>query len=111
MRHLGDTNPVIVNRELPTILTVVADAVVVLVLAVRDDFHADLVVILDLVVFALLTATFCACVGIYCAVFDFRTANVVGDFDLVCLAVLAMACTLVVDTVVNCFDAHVFVLS
>lgn len=90
MRHFRDTLLVVVRGHLESVCTEVASAVVQIVDAVRDNVHADLVRILDLVVAADLSAAAGTGVGVHFAVGDCRTAQVVGDFDVAIGAVATL---------------------
>lgn len=81
-------------------LTVVAGTVVIVIVTVVNDYVAD-VVLLSLADFANLVAYSASCSVVHFAVVDFRTALVVGDFDVARLAVEALSTALVVDAVVD----------
>lgn len=67
-----------------------ASAVVKIVYTLRDYVNADLVRILDLAGIASLSAAFFAGVSVNFAVLDFRTAYVIGNFDVAIFAVAAL---------------------
>ena len=90
----------IVHSDFKPILTEVAGTVVVLVCTVRDDCVAD-VILLSLAQFADLIAYSTGFSVLHFAVEDFRTALVIGDFDVFSLAVEALSCALLVYAVVN----------
>lgn len=109
VRQLRDALLRVVDCEFEPRLTVVAVAVVVLVLTVRDDVHADLVVVLDLLRVAHLHAL-AACGAVHLAVEDRRAAQVLGDFHVGVDAVDALVLAALVLAVRDGRDAHVFVL-
>ena len=89
--------------------TVVTGTVVILVCTIVNNYVAD-VVLLSLAEFANLVAYVTGSSVVYFAVCDLRTALVVGDFNVVSLAVAARSSTLLVYAVVNCRDTHVHIL-
>jgi len=90
----------IVHSDFKPILTEVAGTVDVLVCTVRDDYVAD-VILLSLAEFADLVAYSTGFSVLHFAVEDFRTALVIGDFDVFSLAVEALSRALLVYAVVN----------
>jgi hypothetical protein len=85
----------IVHSDLLPSITVFARSVIIVVCTVVDDFVAD-VVLLNLVKFANLVAYITLCFVIHFAVCDCRTALVIGDFNVVSLAVEAVSHGIVV---------------
>jgi len=100
---------VVVGGELLIGVTLIAVAVVVLVLTVLDEVNADLVVVLDLIRVADLVAHTTGC-ALRFAVEYWRAAQVIDDFHLGCHAVQALVFAALVLAVRDGFDAHVFVL-
>jgi len=76
---------------------------------VIDDVHADLVVVLDLVLVARLVAHPAGC-ALHFAVEYWRAAQVIDDFHIGIHAVQAFIFAALVLAVRDFFDAHVFVL-
>lgn len=70
VRLFSDTHSVVVCGDLVPALALLARPVVVLVGTVFDDVDADVIVVLNLVYFADLQATFCAGVSLDFAVLD-----------------------------------------
>ena len=104
-----DTHFTIVHSDLIPSDTVVAGTVWVLIVAIIDNDVAD-VVLLSLADFANLVTYITLCSVVYFAVEYFFAALVVGNFNVVCLAVEALARTLLLCAVVNCRHTHVRVL-
>jgi len=88
------------------IYTVVARTVVILVCAIIDLYVAD-VLYSSLADFANLVAFSTGFSVLYFAVEDFRTALVIGDFNVFCLAVEALSRTFLICAVFNCCDTYV----
>jgi len=103
-----DTHFVIVYSDLIPSLTEVTGTVVHVVLTIRDNYVAD-VVLLSLSEFANLVA-FSTGERVHFAVEDFRTALVIGDFNVFSLAVEARSRALLVYAVVNFSDTHVRII-
>jgi len=80
----------IVHSDLLPSITVFARSVIIVVCTFVDDFVAD-VVLLNLVKFANLVAYVTGFCVLYFAVCDCRTALVIGDFNVVSLAVEAVS--------------------
>jgi len=109
VRLFGHAQVLVVYGHFLPGFAVVALAAVVLVLAVRDHVHADLVVVLDLARCAHDVAD-AAGRPLHRTVLDCRAAHVVGDLHLGRSAVQARARALVVGAVVDGLDAHVRVV-
>lgn len=90
------------------IYTVVARTVVILVFAIFDNCVAD--VVLLIADFANLVAYITLFSVIYFAVEDFRTALVISDFNVFCLAVEAISRTFLICAVFNCWDTYVHIV-
>jgi len=103
-----DTHFVIVYSDLIPSFTEVTGTVVHVVLTIRDFYVAD-VVLLSLSEFANLVA-FSTGERVHFAVEDFRTALVIGDFNVFSLAVEARSRALLVYAVVNLSDTHVRII-
>jgi len=103
-----DTHFVIVYSDLILSFTEVTGTVVHVVLTIRDNYVAD-VVLLSLSEFANLVA-FSTGKRVNFAVEDFRTALVIGDFNVFSLAVEARSRALLVYAVVNFSDTHVRII-
>jgi len=103
-----DTHFVIVYSDLIPSFTEVTGTVVHVVLTIRDNYVAD-VVLLSLSEFANLVA-FSTGERVHFAVEDFRTALVIGDFNVFSLAVEARSRALLVYAVVNLSDTHVRII-
>jgi len=103
-----DTHFVIVYSDLIPSFTEVTGTVVHVVLTIRDNYVAD-VVLLSLSEFANLVA-FSTSERVHFAVEDFRTALVIGDFNVFSLAVEARSRALLVYAVVNFSDTHVRII-
>ena len=99
----------IVKSDLIVSVTEFAGPVVILVHTIRDNDVAD-VVDLNLADFANLVAYIALCFVLHFAVLDGRTALVIGDFNVVSLAVEAGSRALVIFAVVNCRDTYVRVV-
>jgi len=102
-----DTHFFIVHSDLIPIFTVVARTVVILVFAIIDNCLADVVLLTD---FANLVAYIALFSVIYFAVEDFWTALVIGDFNVLSLAVEAISRTFLICAVFNCWDTHVCIV-
>jgi len=100
VREFRDAHAGVVRRDAEPGLAVVASAVVVVVGALRDDGHADLVVVLDLTR-AALDLALAAGRPLHRAVRDRGAADVVGDFHLRRGALETGAVALVVQAVVD----------
>lgn len=109
-RLFSDTHSVVVCGDFVVGFALVARPVVELVRTVFDDVDADSIVVLNLVYAADLQATFSAGVSLDFAVLDWCTADVIGDFHVVTLAVEARPRALLVYAVRYSSDAHVLVL-
>jgi len=103
-----DTHFVIVYSDLIPSFTEVTGTVVHVVLTIRDFYVAD-VVLLSLSEFANLVA-FSTGERVHFAVEDFRTALVIGDFNVFSLAVEALSRALLVYAVWDSSDTHVRIL-
>jgi len=104
-----DTHFVIVYSDLIPSFTEVTGTVVHVVLTIRNNYVAD-VVLLSLADFANLVAFSTGCSVVHFAVEDFRTALVIGDFNVFSLAVEALPVALLVYAVVNFSDTHVRII-
>jgi len=87
----------------------VARTVIILVLAIKYNYVAD-VVLLSLADFTNLVAYTTGISVLNFAVEDFRTALIIGNFYLFILAVEALSCAFLVYAMVNCSDTHVCIL-
>jgi len=90
-----DTNFVIVNGDLIPKFTEVTGTVVIVVLTIVNDYVAN-VVLLSLSEFANLVAFSTGLRVVHFAVEDFRTALVIGDFNVFSLAIEALSVALLV---------------
>jgi len=104
-----DTHFGIVHGDLIPSFTVVAGTVVIVVCTIVNIDVAD-VVLLSLADFANLVAFSTGCSVVHFAVEDFRTALVIGDFNVFSLAVEALSVALLVYAVVNFSDTHVRII-
>jgi len=101
-----DTHFGIVHSDLIPSFTVVAGTVVIVVCTMVYFDVAD-VLLLNLADFALLVAFSTGCSVVHFAVEDFRTALVIGDFNVFSLAVEALSRALLVYAVWYGSDTHV----
>ena len=101
-----DTHFGIVHGDLIPSFTVVAGTVVIVVCTIVNIDVAD-VVLLSLADFANLVAFSTGCSVVHFAVEDFRTALVIGDFNVFSLAVVALSRALLVYAVWYGSDTHV----
>jgi len=101
-----DTHFGIVHGDLIPSFTVVAGTVVIVVCTMVNIDVAD-VVLLSLADFANLVAFSTGCSVVHFAVEDFRTALVIGDFNVFSLAVVALSRALLVYAVWYGSDTHV----
>jgi len=101
-----DTHFVIVHGDLIPTFTEVARTVVIVVLTIVNNYVAD-VVLLSLSEFANLVEFSAGFSVLYFAVEDFRTALVIGDFNVFSLAVEALSRALLVYAVWYGSDTHV----
>jgi len=104
-----DTHFGIVHGDLIPSFTVVAGTVVIVVCTIVNIDVAD-VVLLSLADFANLVAFSTGCSVVHFAVEDFRTALVIGDFNVFSLAVEALSRALLVYAVWYGSDTHVRIL-
>jgi len=104
-----DTHFGIVHGDLIPSFTVVAGTVVIVVCTIVNIDVAD-VVLLSLADFANLVAFSTGCSVVHFAVEDFRTALVIGDFNVFSLAVEALSVALLVYAVVNFSDTYVRII-
>jgi len=101
-----DTHFGIVHGDLIPSFTVVAGTVVIVVCTIVNIDVAD-VVLLSLADFANLVAFSTGCSVVHFAVEDFRTALVIGDFNVFSLAVEALSRALLIYAVWYGSDTHV----
>jgi len=96
----------IVHGDLIPSFTVVTGTVVIVIVTMVNDYMAD-VVLLSLTDFANSVANSTGCSVVHFAVEDFRTALVIGDFNVFSLAVVALSRALLVYAVWYGSDTHV----
>jgi len=109
VRCFRDTHFGIVHSDFVFVVAVVTGAVVIVVITVRDNDVAD-VVLLNLAEFANLVTYPAAVSVIDLAVEDCRTALVLSNFYLFILAVEALSRASLVYAVVDCNDTHVCIV-
>jgi len=106
-----DANYAVIDSHLEPVVTIITVTIVLLILAIYDFIDAHIVVIFNVTLIADLHTIIIAVISLYFAVFDFRAAQVFNDFNEFCLAIQTSAIALLVNTVLDRRDTHVFILS